>query len=388
MPTRRGWLLVLSSGVAAVGGRLLGVRELFMVGAALLALVVAATAYVWLRRFDVRARRTLIPARMPVGETCRVEMSLTNDDRIASPVLTLRDGSRWRVLVSPLAPGETVLAGYEVPGRRRGIVPVGPLRVRLGDPFGVAGRSSRILDTSPLTVHPRPEDVIAPPDAAGSPVVAGPRQLAPSPAAGTDFHALRPYVEGDDLRRVHWPTSARTDQLVVRQDEAPQVRQTVVALDLRRHVHDTATLEAVVSAAASVARVSGEDDGLVRLLTTGDVDTGMSGGDAHFDSILDHLATLGSDSRAVLDGLVSSVAEAGVTSAVVLTTTALSDDDVHAIARLRAHCPQVVTVLFDRQGDDRRPVPRPAVDWIVRVPPGSAFRTAWNTALAGSLVDR
>lgn len=380
-------MLAFSAVMAGVGGRLLGLRELFLVAAGLATLVVGATVYVWLRRFDVRPRRSLLPGRMPVGASCRVEISLTNRARTVSPLLELSDGSRRPVLVGPMAPGDSTVVAYNLEGRRRGVVPVGPVRMRLTDPFGVAWRTATVLAPSPLTVYPRLDHVVAPPDAGGSPTVAGPRQLAASPMAGADFHALRPYVEGDDLRRVHWPTSARIDQLVVRQDEPPSVRQTVVAVDLRRRVHGSATLERLVSAAASVAKASIDADGLVTLVTTGNIDSGLSGGEAHLDAILDHLATVGADSSVDLESLVVRVAGTRQAVVVFLTTTAVSRDDVYVAARLGAHCPRVVMVLFDRDGVTGLPVPGMAADWIVPVPAGAAFSGAWNRALAATVVE-
>ena len=55
--------------------------------------------------------------------------------------------------------------------------------------------------------------------------------------SGEDFYALRPYVVGDDLRRVHWPSTARHDELMVRQDELPWQGRATVLLDVRRGAH-------------------------------------------------------------------------------------------------------------------------------------------------------
>ena len=76
------------------------------------------------------------------------------------------------------------------------------------------------------------------------------------------FRGLREYVAGDDLRHVHWRSSARTGELVVRQDEQPRPRATAVVLDLRRTAHAGLSLERAVSVAASVmlaARRSGQE---------------------------------------------------------------------------------------------------------------------------------
>lgn len=267
----------------------------------------------------------------------------------------------------------------------RGMVDVGPLRLRVGDPFGLASRPVTVLAPSTLTVHPRIEPVGPPPDPPGTSIVGGPRRAILSPLPGGDFHALRPYEEGDDLRLVHWPTSARLDTLVVRQHEAPRLRQTAVALDLRRSVHDAVTLERAVSAAASVAAAGCDDDGLVRLVTTGGVDSGTAGGESHLASVLDVLATVGRDGGAGLGALASVLGDGDSATVVLITTSAASADDLGAIARLRPHCPVVVAVVFEPAAGGRRSPPvgaRVPFDRLVTVAPGASFRDAWARSMS------
>ncbi len=82
---------------------------------------------------------------------------------------------------------------------------------------------------------------------------------------------------GDDLRRVHWPSTARRDELTVRQDERHQQGRTTVLLDVRRAVHTDVSFERAVSAAASLlvaATVRGDE---VRLVATDGTDSGYGG---------------------------------------------------------------------------------------------------------------
>ena len=107
---------------------------------------------------------------------------------------------------------------------------------------------------------------------------------------GEDFYALRPYVVGDDLRRVHWPSTARTGELLVRQDEQPWQGRVTVLLDVRRTTTDQAGFERMVTAAASVIAASGRRGDLVRLVTTGGIDTGAMSGHAQLEALMEHLA--------------------------------------------------------------------------------------------------
>lgn len=70
---------------------------------------------------------------------------------------------------------------------------------------------------------------------------------------GEDFYTLREYQRGDDLRRVHWPSSAKTDQLMIRQLETPWQSRALVLLDVRPSVYESdEAFETAVSGAASV----------------------------------------------------------------------------------------------------------------------------------------
>jgi len=186
LPTRGGWLLGGASLLAGVGGRLLGLRELFLMAAGGGALLVCALLYVHLRRFALGARRRLIPGRLAAGGSCRVELAITNRGRRRSPVLELHDAGPGRFLLDPLDPGEEARAVYVLGAERRGLVAVGPLEVRLRDPFGLASRAVTVLAPSTLTVHPRVDQVGPPPDPPGTSTVGGPRRATLSPVPGGD----------------------------------------------------------------------------------------------------------------------------------------------------------------------------------------------------------
>src|SRR5205085_1350482 len=98
------------------------------------------------------------------------------------------------------------------------------------------------------------------------------------------------YKQGDDLRRVHWPSVARTGRLMIRQDETPWRGRTTVVLDLRADVHTEDSFEDVLSAAASVLLAGGAQNGLVRLVTTGPFDSGFGAGRVFLDHLLEILA--------------------------------------------------------------------------------------------------
>lgn len=142
---------------------------------------------------------------------------------------------------------DTVSVTYPVHASRRGRWELGPLTVRHTDPLAMATTSSTLGGTVSVTVWPAVADLRLPPDA----LVGEPDRVAlGARSPSTDDAALRDYREGDDLRRVHWRSSARRGDLLVRSDERAGMRPASVLVDLP--LDDEGT-EWTISLAASIA---------------------------------------------------------------------------------------------------------------------------------------
>jgi uncharacterized protein (DUF58 family) len=300
-------------------------------------------------------------------------------------------GWRWaRFLVPPLDVKTASRAAYRLPTEERGIFDIGPLEVSLSDPFGLATSTFTSVGITQLTVYPR-IDVIAPlPTAQGH----DPHSSARHPRAllghGEDFYALRPYEVGDDLRRVHWASTARLDDLMIRQDEMPWQTRSTILLDTRAKVHTSASLEIAVSAAASIHAASHRVSSLVRLLSTDGTDSGYGTGHTHAEAVLEHLATLDATRDDRFVGVAANLRRAGNGgSLAIITTDRASTADLEAMARLRTRYGTIVLVLIDRSAHEpggptslQSPPPLPTVSALVRVTGTTAFADAWDGAMA------
>ena len=383
MPTRKGWALGLSSLAVGAGGRALGVPELFVVAVAGLALVAASVAYVGARRPPLEATRRLAPGRVTAGRTARVVLTVANRGRRAPPH-RLEDGVAAGFDRPSMGAGEVVGLEYRLDAPRRGLVDVGPLRMTVEDPFGLAARRVPVLAPSPLVVHPVVEAIALPPERAGAPTAPHP---ATAPVPGGELHGLRPYEPGDDVRLVHWPTSARLDALVVRQDEMPRLRRTVVALDTSVGARQGATFEAAVSAAASVVAAACAGDGTARLVTSAGLDSGSAGGHAHLEEVLDLLAVVQPDrARAVGTAAALLTGDEDVTL-VVVTTLAGVAGGLTALAATPGAATMVAVVLAAPQ-DGAGVGGGAGFDVVVRVPPGASWREAWDRIVPRGGADR
>jgi uncharacterized protein (DUF58 family) len=353
--TIQGWLVVVTAIVLVAAGRLFGIVELYVLGAGAAALAIGALLTVARARLRLSVDRQLHPPRLHAGSPSRVELRVANRAKRRTPMLTLRDpvgeGRSATVVVAPLPSRRDVRATYRLPTERRGILRVGPLSVNVTDPFGLASVSAIAAPAVELTVWPAIDDVPPVPHTTGDDPHGGTDHPNALTSAGEDFYALRAYVMGDDLRHVHWRSTARRDELMVRQDEMPWQGRVTIVLDTRAAAHSETTFEQAVSAAASIVVACGRRRYLIRLVTTGGEDTGTGAGAAHVDRLLEILATVTLDRTGDLARTAAALRRArGGGSLTVLLGSA--GDEQHAIASLRRSFLHATVLSFHR-GDDR-----------------------------------
>ena len=239
---------LLAAGVTAVlCGLLLG--EIDLVRAGVLAAAVPCVAALIVRRAQVQIanRRSVEPVRAAAGEAVTVNLVISNRSVLRTGTLLLEDQlperlvGRARFVLDPLGSHESRTVSYRMPGLGRGRYRVGPLRIRLSDPFRLIDVTRSFTATSEFVVAPVIDQLppVEPPrsdemgDSAGSHSVG---------THGADDQSTREYRIGDDLRKIHWRSSARTGALMVRQEERPWRGQSTVLLDLRSLAHAEAPI--------------------------------------------------------------------------------------------------------------------------------------------------
>ncbi len=240
--TLRGRCLVAAGLTLLVLGVLLGERPLVQIALFVLALPLLSAATVARRRFRVASRRTVTPSRVPRGGHAEVRLEVTNAGRgtgglwLLSETLPAEMGPSPEFVVERLPAGETATLHYRVHGSRRGRYRLGPLRLRLVDPFGLVLRSIAGTDSAPLVVVPRVVP-LGPGGPAGGHGGGGSGARRSIAVHGEDDVSTRAYRHGDDLRKVHWRATARTGELMVRLEERPWRAQGTLLLDTRARAH-------------------------------------------------------------------------------------------------------------------------------------------------------
>jgi len=248
--------------------------EVVAIGMFLLPVLASFVAKRGARRLVVRRR--LSEVRVTPGARVTVALDVENRSPLATSFLLLEDrlptplGRAARLVIGGIRAGARAEASYTLVPQSRGRYVLGPLVVDVSDPFALTRLRLEFEDREELLVTPEIEDLGAAPDPASGPTFGASRarQLF---RTGDEYYTMRKYQEGDDLRRIHWPSVARTGELMIRQDESTRRASGLVFLDTRAtalgRTHSPA-FERGVSAAASVGVLLAHRGFVLRLGTT------------------------------------------------------------------------------------------------------------------------
>ncbi len=255
-----GWTLLVLGALLVLVARRTDWLEAAVVAAACLIVVALALPFL-LGRTSVRVDLRLEPQRVTAGESVVGSLRVTNvaDRRLLPTMLEVPVGTAvHRYPLPSLAAGATHEESFTIRTRRRGVIPVGPAMTRRGDPLGAFSRDVKWTDLTEILVRP-PMTPLA--SLAGG-LLRDLEGVTTDAVTASDlaFHALREYVPGDDLRHVHWRSSAKAmaaggdNQLLVRQYlDTRRSHATIVVDDRPEAWGDDDEFEVGMSVAASIA---------------------------------------------------------------------------------------------------------------------------------------
>lgn len=385
-PTRAGVAVLVAVPVTALLAWLFGQPELAAAAVAALVVVAGGAVLVVLRRPRVRVLRSARPDRVHLGEPCRIVLRVHNGGRGRSPVLSLHDEvgpfGRASLHVPPLPRGGTRDAVYGFPTDRRGVHRVGPLTTVVEDGFGLVRATSVSAELDTVIVLPRVLDLVPLPAAPGDDPEPGSRLSVASSTVDEEFTTLRPYLPGDDIRRIHWRTTARLGEPVVRQFEQPWQHRLTVLADLRAAVHDEAGFERTLSAVASLVALAARRGELLRLVTTDGADTGFVPAPERLDPLLDSLAAASPTSTGSLTEPLSRLGGGGSGGRLVVCAGNLDAVEHAAVCRSARRYGVALLVVSGRLSASADPGAPVVVPWDGRDEPSRA----WATGVAAASV--
>ena len=355
-PTRAGVALLVIGVGLALAGRILGVLELYLLSAMALVAMVLAAVYTATTRLDLSISRVATPARLRAGTPARIDLTLRNRAGRSTPVLAAHDrvqgGRGASVLMAPLRPGKDARIAYRLPTHRRGRLRIGPLDLSLGDPLGLTRSKVRAADVTDLMVHPRLIELMPLVAIAGHDPTADQQPIRAIANAGDEFFALRPYMVGDELRRVNWRATARIDELVVRQEERPKTGRVTVVLDRRAEVYDEEAFERAVSAALSALHSGFRGGDALRFLTSAGPAVSDIRTRSELDAVDEQLALIETTQSASLVRSLEELNRISRGGTLVVVTGLLHESIEPVIARARRTFGLVVVIACVRSPDE------------------------------------
>jgi len=372
--TRMGLAALLAGAAALALGLWLQWTAFDLLGVGLLALVAIALLVI-IRPSALAITRAIQPPRVPKGSPAIAVLSFANKGRRSVGVTVANQpfgDTQVRTIIPKLRRGERGLRTYRLPTRQRGIFDVGPVEVTRRDSFELFRTSRHYGDVERIWVYPRVLN-FRPLPAGQTRHLEGPSSDT-SPQGNITFHRLRDYVAGDDLRFVHWRSSARTGRLVVKHNVDTSQPFSVVLLDQRPASYTAESFESAVDVAASVLVASSANKAPVELrLTSGTTIGGPRLRDV--TPLIDHLTGIGADQNGSLQSQLLGLRRAHGGTSLVVVTGVLDTADLPYIAALRGRFERLVVVSLDT----RRTQPvRFAGVRVILAADAEAVCAAWN----------
>ncbi len=380
----------LAAGVTAIGcAVLLGQTTLTRIGVLVVALPLIAAFVIGRRRYALAATRSVHPRLVAAGQPARIDLDLANEGRSSAGAILVEDqvpyalGTRPRFVLQGIARKWQRKVSYQVRSDVRGRFEIGPLTIRIADPFGLIELRRLVPGKGVLVVTPR--TVALPP----IPVMGGwsgsgehrPQAFA---AGSAEDVSVREYRRGDELRRVHWRSSARMGDLMVRREEQPWEARATVLLDNRLRAHRGqglgSSFEFAVVAAASLVLHLDQHGYAVRLVLADG-----TGADETSTAVLERLALVATTQKPTLDaGWTGDQTRGGL---VVAVLGGLEQTDTVALRQIRHDSGTALAMVLDveqwsgrlAQGATDRQPSVAGIGWrSVTIGPRDRIDSAWR----------
>jgi uncharacterized protein (DUF58 family) len=395
---------------AAIGlwvvARIAGSPTLHMIAVGLVVLPFATSLFARWSRHRLRIRRRLSETRVQPGQRVQVELEVENQTSAQTSFLLIEDrlpsalGRSARLVIASLHGRGRQLVRYTLTPRRRGRYMLGPLTVDLSDPFALTKVRVEFDEREELVVAPEVENLIGGPDSPFG-TTSGLALAKHLFRTGDEFYTMRAYVEGDDLRRIHWRSVARSGELMIRQDESSRRSNAVLFVDTRDSAvgqTHSPCFEKVVSAGASLGILLLRYGFSVKLVTTQ-----LPPQRVGEEQLLEALAGISHDtSRALSTGLGRLRMAAGSDTTLVVVGAPPPPNELAALIRTGAMFGPKIGIFVHPTDPDTLPTDRRAQldgrgsqarlsmsrsGWEVLVlPPSARLREVWQTSKTRPLV--
>ena len=384
MPTTRGWAGIGAAFALGVLWAGFGEDLLLALGVFLFAAVGGGSLYVKFAAPRLALQRAINPVQLHDGERALVDLTLESRRRVFR--VTVEDrvhglGSA-RFVADRVADGDAMAGRYEVLCRPRGVYKVGPSKVTIGDPLGFIESTSTFGTVDRLVVYPRIDPLAGVPTGRGQDQTINTARASFWHTGGEDFYTLREYHQGDDLRKVHWPSSAKHDQLMIKQLEMPWQSRAFILLDPRVEPHDSAeSFEQAVRGAASTLKHLFAS-GYTPTIWSGTGNGTVVGSPNAYQVAMEELATVRPSNGQNLRHLISRLRRSGMAGGVLVMVTGRADEaDLAAMRLLSQDFYRTVVLSVAETENDAILGFAKAGALVVRSSPTGTWTEPWRNAM-------
>lgn len=380
-------IAVFAAGLGVwLAARLTGSATLHVVAVVLVVLPPVAMAYGRLGRRRLAAERRLSKTRVAPGQSVEIQIDVENRSSRSTSFLLVEDhlpptlGRPARLVIDGIPARGRRRASYTLRPRARGQFPIGPLTIDVSDPLALTAIRSDFSEHDQLVVTPEVEDLSG---ETGSPFGTGMGQSLSRRLlrTGEEFYTMREYQIGDDLRRIHWASVARSGRLMIRQDESSHRSKAVIFLDTRvsalGETH-TPAFEKAVSAAASVGVVLSRAGFALQLVTPQAAPAPLTQ-----DQFLEALAPLDHHSSRMLAPAMSRLRSAAATDTTLVAVTA-PPPPLELAGLIRAGTafgPKIAVLVYPTDPDGLPPDRRAHLEERASVARLSLTRAGWEAVV-------
>jgi uncharacterized protein (DUF58 family) len=354
MLTTRGLAALVILALVYIIADLINMRVLYLLSVALgLALVLG---YAQVRRAPQHVRSSRFLGHNPCleGESVKVESKVIFGGRVPGVVISAADimpfglNRREPVETSSLVPGQ-ITRSYRIRPEKRGRYKVGPMVVGVADSFGLMVRSFSVGEESPLMVYPKhlPIQLVRGNEASEMLGVSTTNEK----GASAEFLRIRLYQPGDEMKTIHWRSSAKTGKLMVRELAREETRSTTIILNCEERSNRgmTESFELGVKVAASIAVSALKQNIDVRMILHGEdpIVVAKGRGMVQYHRLLSALATVKPHGKTPLDTLLLGLEGEQITGGTLhIVSTTITQRDLNSASRLtrRGIIPSLILV--------------------------------------------
>jgi len=276
----RGWLILLLSIICYIGARALGSYECFFLSIAFFITFLYSLFSTIQVRDKLSIKRFVDNKRVHVDNILNIELHAKNKSPIFTSIPVIKDelpsyfGTSNNFVVPTHFTKSDFNIKYKLNMNKRGLYKIGPISMKGQDSFNLTSSNILYDDYQEILVYPKIYNISR--FSPGGVGFIGYEALTSdfiSPI-GDDFYSLREYTSGDDLRKIHWKSTAKTSTLMIRKVDDATISRVAVIVDGFRGSHlgsdKESTFEYIISAAATIVNYSAKNNYRVRIIVSGD----------------------------------------------------------------------------------------------------------------------